>query len=206
MNDKITELKIKRFQYLHRLYAITGGDKLAFVGIGEIGKELGITHEESDRIEEYLHDEGLLDFPAFGNVSITHRGVLEVEEALSRPEKPTQHFPPMNFIHIEHMENSQVQQGTYQSTQMAAFTPENLKTLNELVQKLKQELPQVALDSVKEKEAQAEIATIEAQLSSSKPKRIIIEESLKTLRAILEGAAGSAIAAGLMQVISSILR
>jgi len=54
-------------------------------------------------------------------------------------------------------------------------------------------------------DAQAQLATIEAQLSTSRPNSTIIGESLKTFRNILEGAAGSILASELIQRIPQLL-
>ncbi len=50
----------------------------------------------------------------------------------------------------------------------------------------------------------AELATLKAQSESPKPKRSIIRESLSSLRAVLEGAAGEVLASNLPQANSLI--
>lgn len=52
------------------------------------------------------------------------------------------------------------------------------------------------LDTAMTAELTAELATVEAQVSSSRPKRSILHESLSSIRAILESAAGSGAAIG----------
>lgn len=99
--DKITELKLKRFQFLHHLYEETEGDLFQMVNEAELADKLGLTQEETNRIVDYLREEGLLKIPTFGgNVSITHFGRVQIENALSEPQKPTAYFPSVDSINL----------------------------------------------------------------------------------------------------------
>ena len=53
-------------------------------------------------------------------------------------------------------------------------------------------------------EVAADISTIESQIKSSRPKSIIIKESLKGIKTILEGAAGNILASMLLEKLASI--
>jgi len=113
----IDELQKKRFQFLHRLHQKTGGNKRKTVDELEFGNELGFDKMETEIISQYLVGEDLIKYIARRAIAITHQGIIEVEAALSHPEKPTQYFPPANIINIHNMQNSQIQQGTTQSIQ-----------------------------------------------------------------------------------------
>lgn len=91
--DKLLEIKRKRFQFLKSLYEITGGNLFASVNMWELGQELGFTRSDTDLIVQYLVGEGLVKyFTLGGGIVITHWGVVQVEEALTQPDKPTQYF------------------------------------------------------------------------------------------------------------------
>jgi hypothetical protein len=66
---------------------------------------------------KYTQGEGLLDYKALeGIIGITHRGVVEVEQAFKDSDKPMGHFPPLSNINIINaknisMTNSMLQQG-----------------------------------------------------------------------------------------------
>jgi len=47
-----------------------------------------------------------------------------------------------------------------------------------------------------------DVGTIEVQISATAPKPSIVAESMRSIRSILEGAVGSAIASGLLPTIS----
>jgi hypothetical protein len=203
--DNIQEAKRKRFQFLHRLYEITQGSQTLIIDVFKLGSELGFNREETNRITDYLRGEGLMKFQTSGGGAITHDGVVQVERALSEPDQPTEYFPPANFIYVERMVGSQIQQGTYQSAQAATFSQGELEAVASFVQSLKSNMPELDLEPEAKAEAESEVASIEAQLNSPRPKTVIIQECLQSLRAILEGLAGNLIAGMLLEQISGLL-
>jgi hypothetical protein len=184
---RIEEWREKRLRFMYRLYDATGGSELADVDGQELGDELGLSSEETDRVIEYLKGEGLLAYPGLGGIGITHRGVLEVERAISDPKQETEHFPPaINVIHIDQMHGSQIQQGTVQSQQYGQFLSKaDREPLRELVNTLRAVLPDAGLTEEDHRQAEAELATVEAQLSAPKPKRSFIRASLESVRDLL---------------------
>jgi hypothetical protein len=107
----LQEKKEKRLLFMHRLYEVSDGSTLHDVDSTELGKELGWSDQVTQNVVEYLADEGLLAFPAAGDlVAITHARVVEVETALEAPQQGTEHFPPAaNVMVINQMIGSQVQ-------------------------------------------------------------------------------------------------
>ncbi|MEJ7700952.1 MAG: hypothetical protein WKF71_15095 [Pyrinomonadaceae bacterium] len=55
---------------------------------------IGLQEAEADLIVEYLEGEGLIKThdDSGSLISITHSGILEVEQANSESNKPTEHF------------------------------------------------------------------------------------------------------------------
>jgi hypothetical protein len=151
----------------------------------------------------YLMNQGVVDGTR-GGVWLTHAGVVEVEAALSQPDRPTEHFP-VNITHIERMSHSQIQQGTVGSTQSGTFVSLDLAAVAEFVRGVKTALPQLGLTGNDEAVAQSDIATIETQLSSPQPKVEIIKESLRSIRNIAEGIVGSMAASGIIAGIARLL-
>jgi hypothetical protein len=202
----IEEMKKQRFQFLNRVYELSGGSQFHFVNMYEIGQEFGFDRESTIDIAQYLSEEGLIENEdTGGNLTISHHGVCEVEEALSNPDKPTTYFPPVNIIHVSQMINSQIQQGSPGATQAITFAQEKYDELKKVLLALKESIDQLNLQVEQKSDLQAEIQTIEAQMSSSKPKATIITESLGSIRRILEGAVGSAIASSLLSKILALL-
>jgi len=196
---KILEMESKRFQFLSRLYEGTGGNQYASMNMWEIGNILGFSRDVTGLIVQYLEGEGLIKYSTLGGgIRITHRGVVQIEKARSEPDKPTQYFPAVNIINVNNMVGSQIQQGNFNSTQTGTFEGHNTNELIKFMEELKEKISQLNLDSKNTQEINAEIATIEAQSKSSRPKNNIIKESLRTIRNIIEGATGSVIATELL--------
>ncbi|AOT10346.1 hypothetical protein [Pseudoalteromonas luteoviolacea] len=105
---------------------------------------------------------------------------------------------------IQNMHNSQLQQDSAGASQNLTVTYEN-KDLIKLLEELKSSFEQLELSAAAKNELSAEVATIEMQLASPNPKSIIINESLKSSRAILEGITGSVLATGLLQQICTFI-
>ena len=199
MNEKIREIQEQRFRFLHRLYEISEGNELFSIDAFELGEQLGYPHDETDRIDNYLRGENLVEGVASTRIAITHRGIVEVETALSKPDKSTTYFPPINYIHVEHMTGSQIQQGTNQSSQILTYSANDFEAITKFVAKLKGQLPKLKLGAELRSEVESDIATIEAQIKSPRPKSTIIKECLVSLRTVLEGIAGNVIAGLLIQ-------
>lgn len=204
--NKLEETKKKRFEFLNNLYEITGGSKSKTVNMFELGTELGFDREETNLIVQYLAGESLVKHVTIGGgIGITHYGVKEVEEALSHPEKPTAYFPPVNIINIHHMEGSQIQQGTISSSQTAKFSSDSTEELLSILKELRDKQSQLNLPPDDASELSADIDTVESQLKSSRPKAGIINEGLKSIKTILEGAAGSWLASDFLSKLPQFL-
>jgi hypothetical protein len=78
-------------------------------------------------------------------------------------------------------------------------------TLEEVLSRLAALLPELTLPPETRAELEAEIRTVEAQVGSPRPKKAIIHESMRTIRAVLEGAAGNAAYVQLLALIDRFL-
>lgn len=103
------------------------------------------------------------------------------------------------------MVNSQIQQGSYGSTQSVSLTQNELASIRDFVKQFEANLPELGLSDETETEARFEIATVEAQLASTNPKKGILRESLASVRNILEWATGSLVASELIPKLLPIL-
>lgn len=198
----ITRKKELRYLFLQRLYELTNGSELKRIPKDDVAKDFKVSPQETCDIWQYLKGEHLAD-PVNMNVSITHAGVVEIERALSEPDKPTQYFPPVNIINVNQMHGSVIQQGTTNSTQTVQLTNAEKIKINEFINKLKNDLPGLALNA--NSEISADIATIEAQVSCERPKAGIIRESLLSIKRVLEGAAGTILAEQLLRSIPALI-
>ncbi len=82
MQDDIQEVKRKGFQYLHRLYEVVGGNENRVTSMERVGKDLGCSAEETERIVNYLLEEGFVFLPGLGGeLAITPEGIAEVRRS-----------------------------------------------------------------------------------------------------------------------------
>ena len=215
--SEIDEIKKQRFLFLHQLWKLTAGDHSKRVLVRQVSESLNLKEDESRVIIQYLVGENLLEItshgfnvPSYSDASlyIKHKGVVEVEQALSKPESPTPHFPAsvVNNINIETMTNSNISQASSDVNQTITISPETKKELTVLVNTLKEFLAKEDLKQEQKDEMISDISTIESQINSPKPKSAIITASLSSAKNILESASTIAItAAPLVAQITSIL-
>lgn len=85
---------------------------------------------------------------------------------------------------------STIQQGTDKSLQVSVSPEIKIDSVKVFLSQLKNSQKNLGLNSEAKMELEAEIETLEAQTNSPKPKSNIIKEGLKSIRSILEGAAG----------------
>ena len=101
-------------------------------------------------------------------------------------------------FNIGSMSHSQIQGGTSRSTQMFRVSEIDIDAVRSLAKELESLLSNLNLGGTEREELNQEIATLKAQIGSPKPKSAILRESLLSIRKILEGATGSALATGIL--------
>lgn len=94
---------------------------------------------------------------------------------------------------VHEMHSSQIQQGTHGSSQVYESKGLDVDQIRLLVVSIRTEIAGSCLPKDTVGEADADLATIEAQIRSSKPKRPILNAALQSLQNVLEGAAGGAL-------------
>jgi hypothetical protein len=205
-SQDIQEMRKKRFVFLRKCYEVSEGSTLQIFEMWKVGEELGFDRKLTGVVTEYLDGEDLIKYTTLGGgISITHRGIVEIEQALGDPDEPTDHFPPLNVIYVGQMIDSQIQQASPAAAQVT-FREGKDEELRALVESLSNSIEEFGLDDQEKSDLQAEILTIEAQTSKSKPNRTIIAESLRSIRTILEQAAGAALAVGFIEVIKTLVQ
>lgn len=198
MQDRIEQKRAQRLKFLHRLYEVTDGALHTGVVMWELGAELGFSREETESVCDYLEGEGLADSIALGGtIGITHRGVVEVEEAISHPGEPTRYFPAAQVVfNVQSINNSQVQVGSHNTQTGAINSADVLADVRILVAEYKRQRETIAFATPADAiDADAEVEAIEAQLKKSSPRLSAIGDSLKSLKglvsAIPPGVAGN---------------
>jgi len=101
---------------------------------------------------------------------------------------------------IGSMIGSAIQHGTRSLQITVNYNPKSPE-LKQLIETIKAAVPKLGLDKETANQLYVDIGTIEVQISGTASKQSIIAESIDSIRNILEGAVGSAIASGLLPAI-----
>jgi hypothetical protein len=77
-----------------------------------LGERIGLSDEESYQISQFLLNDGLIAFVSIiDQIAITHKGMLAIENALSKPQNATEYFPPINIFIMGNVSDSNIQVG-----------------------------------------------------------------------------------------------
>jgi hypothetical protein len=204
----VAERQASSFTVLKAVYEAANGRPSAQVDVSQAVAPLNMTDQEVAEALEYLIDEGLAEHKYYNDqrISLTQYGLKQIESALAEPQHPTKHFPAViNITHVQTMIHSQVQQGTDRSSQHQVNMPVDAASLIAFVRLVRSRLHELELPPEVTAEVQGDLTTLEAQANSPRPKPAIVRETLKSLRTILEGAAGSGVAAYLLPKLVAML-
>lgn len=134
-------------------------------------------------------------------LKLEEEGVLGEELSFSPPEKEAARRSPQNITNFYGpVQTAQVQQGNERAIQVSVTAAPDPAAIRAFIASFRAELPTLGLEADARAEVEAEARTIEAQLESPKPKPAIIREGLRSIRAVLEGAAGGAAAQLLIEL------
>jgi hypothetical protein len=138
------------------------------------------------------------------SLTLEKQGVLGAGMTFTQEERERAQAAGVHIdTFIQGVSGSQIQVNSPGARQQQGMSHEQLAELRKLVELIEGTL-HGATDSDEVRELQAEVQTLRAQSESPKPKRFVIRESLSSLRAVLEGAAGEVLASHLPQIIGLI--
>lgn len=196
----LDEKRRRRAEFMQLLYDQVDGGVMPSVPSETIGSEMGLSPTETDAVVEYLANEGLVEFVGGGEVSLMHGGVREVEQARSAPEQSTEHFPPYVSLHVEGNVYG-LQAGTIGSTQTVIVDlADQRPAIDAFIVEMRQQLGRFPISAEEREIVEADLDTVEAQIRSPKPRLSVLRETLASLRAVAEGAAGSGAFAALLEL------
>jgi hypothetical protein len=198
----------RRFQFLHKLYEKSNGNPSKYVYSNIIGEELGLDEQNTMDTMEYLEGKGLLRILgrssgdilvhkprniSFHLLSITPKGVDEIEAAMSGKKTPTEGIPP-NITYIivgGSVSHSQISQNSPGSTQTYNTNKMNLDQVKEIIDMLDPIYKKYGLTPDQESEVNSEIQRLRVETSTPKPRYERIKESLQSISNILTSVAAA---------------
>jgi DNA-binding transcriptional MocR family regulator len=198
----VAEHRRRRLEFVKRLYEETGGRTLTVVSVDELAAELGWSDAEASAVVEYLDAEGLIEHQMGNQASITHAGVVEVEEALENPTRATEHFPAVNVVLVQgSVVGSQIQAGATGSEQYQEVRLlQDREGITQFLTELRNVLAAATVEEEDRAAANADIASVEAQLTSPRPNEAVVREGLRSLRSVAENLVASGAFMGLLEL------
>jgi len=209
--------RANRLRTLNTVAELTGFTRVRDVsGQGLLGvlTQQGLTQAEVEDACRYLEAEGLIEgkksvwnsyIPR--DVLLTHHGLKEIELSLSKPDEPTQYFPPaLTVVNIHgHNIGSPIQAASPGASQVTSVYGLDLGKVREVVDAYESAAGEIDLPAEEAAALRADMLTVRAQIESPRPDQQTIRRHLLSARTIAENAAGgfagSAALAGLLELL-----
>jgi hypothetical protein len=196
----VEDQRRKRLLFFNAVYEqVKHKPQQSAVEVDELAAELGFPNEGTP-IASYLVDEGLLSHMGMDGVTITHQGICEMEESIGNPERPTEHFPPLNVTinnHIGQATNVVLTQASPGSTINTTFGGQAHEMMY-LLKELKEGI--AAAPDIQEGERAVALATvdaIESRTNSDKMDAVTLVGMVNALMGILNVATTNSVILGL---------
>lgn len=182
----LKELMKNRFLFLFKLYEEEKKARLAESNIGSIEKELQLDAEEINDIIAYLKQKKLAVIDSKKSIKITTKGYTEIETAFKNPDENTENFLAPNSIEINNLLSS-INENKPKKTHnpVSAYSTQFME-INKIINTIWKVESKFNLNPELHAELICEMKTIECQLESPKPKKIILTFCLKNIGTILE--------------------
>jgi len=130
--------------------------------------------------------------------TLTAAGVEQVEKALKDPEKATTYFPPASVVFQGPVVNSPFQVNPRNSPQVVEYDDGlSLDAVAQFLSMYRDGMQRSPLPEATAMRAEAQLEVMGVELDQNRPDEEVLRQAGRTLRGIAEGAAGSAIWAGI---------
>jgi hypothetical protein len=137
-------------------------------------------------------------------MDLEQNGIVGENLTFSAKEKEAASHINNSTFHFYNVETAQVQQGTTGSTQSISVTNPNAEALGDIMRQLSEQLAELALKPPQQAQVQADIETVQCQLRSPSPSRVILNECIRSVTNILEGYTGSVLATMMLHKLSGV--
>ena len=133
------------------------------------------------------------------SLNLEEQGIMGENLSFTKEEKNNASQTIQNVNNFYgNIQSNQIAQGNENSFK-SVNTQNNLDELSKFLNELKSHIENISLSEDNLSEIKSDISTLNAQIESSNPKNGIINESLSSIKTILEGAAGSTVGQLAMQ-------
>jgi hypothetical protein len=95
----VQEIQKKRYAMLLKAWEDANYKESVEVSFDSIRDTYGWSDEDARSLMYYLREEQLLNWNN-GRISLTHKGIVEIEQSITRPQKSTEHFQSQVIQHF----------------------------------------------------------------------------------------------------------
>jgi hypothetical protein len=192
-------------------------DTRSLVDLWALRESLGLSDEQMAKAVDYLENEGLIHTlrtltgqftPMSGG--ITHSGIIEMERSASHPNEPTEYFPPLKsvVVNIGSVHGSPFQIGSPGATlhadvRMGSVEADEMDQVREFLKEYARRLPELQqeLPASELAELVPRVGTVQNQIDAPQPEGHVLKDTLASIKAILEHAAGGVAATALLTLL-----
>ncbi len=185
-----------RLAFLKEVYDKAQGSTLTIVDFHDVAKAIGIDATLGMEYMDYLHKVGFIEIKFLGgkgNISVN--GIRQIENPTipNQGNAQTSNSQYSTFNNFAPITGAQIQVGSHGSFQTISSQTidQSRQDLVRFVKEVRDNLDIIGLMPDAKQTLSEDMDTIDIQLKSKNPKSLIVRESLKSARTILEGAVGS---------------
>lgn len=96
-----SDLREKQLRLLLKLYEMTEAYHKSFANRDQLTQQLGLDEALVDKLIQRMVSEDLITQKWYTTISLTHKGIKEMESILDNPESDTAYFPAYSFAQIK---------------------------------------------------------------------------------------------------------
>lgn len=207
MTADITARRALRTKFMNWAYDKANGSRSEPVDAAEfltegVAGDLTTEHDLRAAIE-YLEGEQLIEaawtFAELPTVLLRHDGIVEVEEARTRPDRPTEHFVPIVNITTVHGDvvGSQIQQGSSGASQTGIISVNQRQRVEAFITAARQAAQTPEMDSDDRTKVLADLDFMENELGKEQPRWERLRAVAEGVRAIIVSGLGQALGKGI---------
>jgi hypothetical protein len=190
VEDGISARKAFRTRLMNWIFDEADGSQSMLISFEDFPPTVGIGGEGLFVVHRSL--EGVR------SVQLSHEGIVEIEQARTRPEQPTEHFVPIiNITHVNTMIASQIQQGSPGATQSGEFSVGERDKIHTFIQNARDAAQHPDLEPEDRFKVTAELDFMVKELSRPEPRATRSEAAGMLVRAVILGGLGGSLGDGI---------
>jgi hypothetical protein len=194
-----------RYLLLRKLYDLSGGSERVNINFFDMAKEEGLSRDDAQDIYTYFWREELIgNRRAGGGVSISHKGIVEIEQSISNPQQQTEHFPTTIVQHFNAPIFGGIQTGGQHNVQNNSISID--PSFDDAMAKLTALLREAALPDLHKEEAIIALQRVQQLAQKEKSSEVIklAKDKLDIVKNVIDVGKGLAeVAMPYMQAIAA---